>query len=254
MGPPVSVYLLGLLWVGGATVAAAVVARFAHGRLGLSHSDNPPISAVLTLIGGLQAVLMMFVLIALFDAGSTVREGASREADALVSLSWSANSLPEPERTRIQSLVRDYAATVVDAEWPRMSTGEPVADGGWARLAGVQRALEEARPADGWEEERRLDAAEKSWVVYEARQDRLDAAAGGVNAVVWFALAAGGLATILLTYLFEGLPRIGYLVTVSMVAGTVALVLFVIYQLQNPYGGGAGIGPDVFRAALTRLA
>jgi hypothetical protein len=32
-----------------------------------------------------------------------------------------------------------------------------------------------------------------------------------------------------------------------------AVLLFAIYQLQNPFGGGASIGPDALQSALGRL-
>jgi hypothetical protein len=40
---------------------------------------------------------------------------------------------------------------------------------------------------------------------------------------------------------------------VSALAGTLALLIYAIYQLQNPFAGGAAIGPEAFRAALDRL-
>jgi hypothetical protein len=36
-------------------------------------------------------------------------------------------------------------------------------------------------------------------------------------------------------------------------AATLAVLLFAIYQLQNPFAGGASIGSDAFQSALGRL-
>jgi hypothetical protein len=43
-------------------------------------------------------------------------------------------------------------------------------------------------------------------------------------------------------------------VIVSMLSGAIGLLLFAIYQLQNPFGGGASVGPDAFISALSRLS
>ena len=244
---------LGLLLVAGAALLAAGMAWFTHHRFGVEDSDNPAISAVLTLVGGLQAVLMTFVLIALFDGDADARTGAYREADGLVSLAWSANALPEPSRARIQSLAKEYATTVAESEWPRMRAGEAVGGAGWTELTELRRAIDGVATSSEWQEDRRIAAADAAWDVYEARQARLERANGGLDAVVWLALAIGGLGTVVLTYLFDGLPRRGYLVVTGTVTGAVVLVLFVIFQLQNPFAG-TGLDPDAFRAALTRLS
>jgi hypothetical protein len=43
-------------------------------------------------------------------------------------------------------------------------------------------------------------------------------------------------------------------VIVSMLSGAIGLLLFAIYQLQNPFGGGASVGPDAFISALSRFS
>jgi hypothetical protein len=243
----------GLVLVVGMTFLAAVVAWFMHHRFGVEDSDNPAVGAVLTLVGGVQAVLMMFVLISLFDNGAAARTGTYDEADALVSVSWSANALPEPSRGRIRELAQEYATAVADREWPSLRDADPADDAGLATLTELRRTIDNATTTSDWQEDRRAEAADAAWDVYEARQSRLALAAGGLNATVWFALVAGGLATVVLTYLFDALPRPAYLVTTAMVTGMVTLVLYVIFQLQNPFAGGAAIEPDAFRTALGRL-
>ncbi len=248
-----TVFAGGLVLVVGVTFLAAVVAWFTHHRFGLEDTDNPAVGAVLTLVGGVQAVLMMFVLIALFDNGSAARTGTYREADALVSVSWSANALPEPSRTRIRELAQEYAATVADREWAGLRDATPTDDAGLVTLTELRQAIDGTTTTSDWQEDRRAAAADAAWDVYEARQSRLELATGGVTAVVWFALLAGGLATVVLTYLFDALPRPAYLVTTAMVAGTMTLLLYVIFQLQNPFDGGGAVEPDAFRTALARL-
>jgi hypothetical protein len=40
---------------------------------------------------------------------------------------------------------------------------------------------------------------------------------------------------------------------VSTLTATLTLLLFAIYQLQNPFTGGAAVGPGAFQSALERL-
>jgi Protein of unknown function (DUF4239) len=250
-----SIYLAGLLWVVGAAALAAVVA-FVVRKYGPDEGrpdNNESVGNVFTLVGGLHAVIMAFVLISLFDAGNGAQENSFREANALVAVSWAAESLPEPARGQVQQLTRDYANTVITQEWPRMRRGDEVLDLGWAQLDELRVAIDAAPTGDDYQQGRKEEAVNQLWEVYQARQDRLNSAGSGVSVVVWFALAIGSLLTVALPYLFGG-SRLGTHVLISgVLAGTVAMLLFAIFQLQNPFSGGSPVEPDAFRSALDRL-
>jgi hypothetical protein len=71
---------------------------------------------------------------------------------------------------------------------------------------------------------------------------------------VWFALILGSFISVLLPNLFGGTRLGAHIIIVSTLAGTMALLLFAIFQLQDPFSGGAKIGPDAFTSALARLS
>jgi amino acid transporter len=252
-----SIYLTGILWViGAAAVGAAsgyLVRRFGgkEGREG----NNGAAGQVFTIVGGLHAVLMAFVLISLFDSVTVAREGTHQEADSLVAATWAADSLPESTRIQVHDVSRAYAVTVAEQEWPSMREGRAVADTGWAQLDQLRQIVARSVPADDWQAARKADASDQLWQVYQARQVRLaEAGSSGVDQVVWFALILGSLISVLLANLFGGTRLVAHLILVSTLAGTITLLLFAIYELQNPFSGGANIGPDAYTAALARLA
>lgn len=249
-----SVYLVGLLWVLGVAVLAGVAAFLKRRRFGSEEeTDNEPLCTVFTLVGGLNAVLVAFVLIGLFDSAGTARADTFREADGLVAISWSANSLPETNRTRVHELARSYASTVIEHEWPRMRDGQRIDDTGWTQLNEMRRTVEQISPTDDWQQNRKDEMADRLWEVYQARQERVNASSGEIDVVIWFALAIGGIASVALTYLFDGVRLPTYLLMASTTAAAITLLLFAIYQMQNPFGGGASIDPDAFRSALGRI-
>ena len=230
-----NIYLNGVLWVIGASTVAGVTAYFVR-RFGQDEGrpgNNDAAGQVFTIIAGLHAVLVAFVLIALFDAVNQARKGSYAEADALVAATWAADSLPEPTRTQVRAHSAEYAATVLNTEWTQMRSAADVSGPGWEQLDRIQVDLTE---------------------VYEARQQRLLQANGDhVGAVVWFALVLGSVIATLLPNLFGG-TRLGtHVIIVSTLAGTITVLLFAIYQLQNPFSGSASVEPEAFRDALERL-
>lgn len=250
-----NIYLAGAIWVLGAAAVASAVA-FAIRRFGEEEgreANNTAAGAVFTLVSGLHAVLMAFVLISLFDSVNTASADSYREANSLVAVSWAAESLPEPARRQIQQLTRDYANTVITQEWPRMRTGTDLDGEGWAELDELRLAIESAEVTTDFQQERKLEAANQLFEVYQARQDRVNAAGGAVSAVVWLALGIGSVLSMTLPYLFGGTRLAQHVLVTATLAATIALLLFAIYQLQNPFSGGAAVEPDAFRSALDRL-
>lgn len=252
-----NLYVSGLIWVIGlaalAGIGTIVVHRFVSAE---ARSSNDAVGQVFTIVGGLHAVLMAFVLISLFDTVSSVRDDSHTEANSLVALFWASDSLPDPAKGQIQDLSKSYARTVIDQEWPKMRDGQAVPDPGWAILDRLRAAIDGApiNNDDDWQQARKTEAASQLWNVYQARQARITAAGSqGVSTVVWLALLAGSLMSIALPYLLEVRKLSTHIVLMSALAGAIALLLFAIYQLQNPFSGGAQIGPDAFVSAIERL-
>ncbi|MFE2753592.1 hypothetical protein ACFXGA_16510 [Actinosynnema sp. NPDC059335] len=250
-----SVYLTGLLWVAGAAVVAAVLAYLIrrYGELEGRSANNEAAGQVFTIVAGLHAVLVAFVLIALFDGVSQADQAAYREADGLVAATWASDALSEETGARVRELSRQYAESVINDEWPGMVEGRDFQSAGWSQLDQLRRVVAEASTDDEWQVDRKTEAANQLWQVYQARQERLDAAGGGVSSVVWLVLVAGSVLTIMLPLLFGG-PRIRtHVLIVATLAATITLLLYATYQLQNPFGGGAGVTPDAFKAAVERF-
>jgi hypothetical protein len=251
-----NVYVSGFLWVAVVMIAAAALAVLLRRRSERKEGDqanNEAAGQVFTIVAGVNVVVAAFVLISLYDAIADVEETTYAEADALVAVYWASHSLPEPARTQIQREVRTYATVVAEREWPEMRAARPVGDTGWDMLNKLRTTVDRVRTTNDWQEAQRTEAATQLWNVYQARQERLNASGGGISAVVWFAILVGSLMSVALVLLFGGAKLVAHAVIVSVLAGAIGLLLFAIYQLQNPFSGGADVGPDAFTAAVARF-
>jgi hypothetical protein len=250
-----SVYLTGLLWVGGVAIVAAILAYLirkygpAEGRA----ANNEAAGQVFTIVGGLHAVLVAFVLIALFDGVTQASDAAYREADGLVAATWASDALSEDAGREVRQLSREYAQTVIDDEWPAMRLGTDFESTGWAQLDRLRKVVAQAHATDEWQVDRKTEAAAQLWQVYEARQARLDAAGGEISSVVWFVLVMGSVLAICLPLLFGGPLIRTHVLIVATLAATITLLMYASYQLQNPFGGGADVNPAAFEAAIERF-
>ncbi|SFB43719.1 Protein of unknown function [Amycolatopsis marina] len=249
-----NVYVTGALWVLGVAAAAAAVTFLVHRFTRNSRNADEAVTGVFTIVAGLQAVLLAFVLISLFDAVSSVRDGSHTEANGLTAVYWASDSLPAPAREQLQDLSRSYVHTVVEQEWPSMREGEAVGGPGWDLLERMRSTIDGAATRTDWQQDRKAEAAGQLWGVYEARQARLTAAGNaGISTVVWLALVVGSILSVALPYLFDVPKLLTHALIVGTLAGTIALLMFAIYQLQNPFSGGAQVAPDAFSSAVDRM-
>ncbi|WP_433271745.1 hypothetical protein ACQPZF_13565 [Actinosynnema sp. CS-041913] len=250
-----NVYATGLLWVGGAAIVAAVLAYLIrkYGAEEGRTANNEAAGQVFTIVGGLHAVLVAFVLIALFDAAGDADQSAYKEADGLVAATWAADALSKETGDEIRELSRTYADTVINDEWPKLADGQEVESNGWSQIDRMRQVVASAPAEDQWQVDRKTEAANRLWQVYQARQERVGAAGGGISSVVWFVLVVGSVLAIGLPLLFGGPLMRTHVIIVATLAATITLLLYATYQLQNPYAGSAELGPDAFRAAIERF-
>lgn len=249
------IYVIGAAWVIGIAALAGALAYFSRnftekeGRA----ENNEAAGQVFTIVGGLHAVLIAFVLIGLFDAVGAAQDTSYQEANSLVALTWAGDELPGPTGDEIRALAASYASQVINTEWPQMSAHKAVSTSGWTTLTKMQKTIADSKTTSTWQDSRKSEASDQLLSVYQDRQQRLNDATTNVSAVIWFALAIGSLLSLGLPLLFGG-PKIrAHIIIVSTLAATLAVLLYAIYELQNPFAGGAAVGPDAFQSALSRL-
>jgi hypothetical protein len=250
-----SIYLVGLFWMLGAMIAAAglMVTVRKYVSEAHRHASDDAASRVFTVVAGLEAVLLAFVLISLFDGIGSARSGAYQEADSLVAVYWDANLLPAPTSTEIQKLAVSYGQTVVDQEWPAMQDGSAISAAGKTDLDKLHDAITAFVPNTYPQEDRQTQLTNDLSSVYQARQQRMAASMTRVNPLIMAALIVGAILSVGLTCLFGGEKLLIHVIIASVLAGTVTVLLFATFQLQDPFSGAAHLSPAALTSALSQL-
>src|SRR5215211_4213194 len=91
---------------------------------GLRQEHNDVAGFIYAVLGVAYAVLLAFVVIAVWEQYEAARDTADREASELAEIYWLAYQLPEPEGRQLQGLARSYARVVVEEAWPLMEDGQ----------------------------------------------------------------------------------------------------------------------------------
>jgi ABC-type multidrug transport system fused ATPase/permease subunit len=215
----------------------------------LREEHNNVAGFIYAVLGVAYAVLLAFVVIAVWQDYKTAQTNVESEANELAGVYFLASRLPEPERTQVQDLARTYARVVVEEEWPMMEQGEtsPRAD---SLVRQLRSKLLEFDPRTRGEQvlyERGLTQLHDA---LDARRSRLLEVREGIPNLLWVVLVVGGVITVSFTYLFGLKSNVAHGLMVGALTLVICGILFTIAEFNNPFSGPTEIRPEAFREVL----
>jgi hypothetical protein len=246
--------VVGIVLVVGLALLAAGAA-FALERLVSAEQrevHNDVVGFVYAVVGVCYAVLLGLVVIAAWNTQDEARANTYAEGNALSYLDWYAYSLPQPQHTQVENLLKQYTAVVITTEWPQMSRGEssPLAWSFYQQLHKLIQAQQPTAPAAVVRYQAAVEAADQ---LGAARRERLNQAAAGIPWLMWAALIMGGVLTIGFAFLFGMKNAVPHAIIVFSLTLLIGGLLLVIHELDYPFGGAVRIGPAAFQLALARM-
>lgn len=208
---------------------------------------------VFAIVGVLYAIVIAFVVVDVWGKLATAKDQTYAESTALVEMYWHTRYLPPGDGVAARTLIRDYTANVVHADFPRMREGVAPEATGWATLDQLRTILERVSATEGPVGAQAQGAIEELQKVYEARQARVSSVHQGVPGVMWFVLVGGAFLTIALTFLF-GIPStVAHGLLIVSLTAMVTMLLWTVYVLQQPYSAAVGLNPDAYQSAVLRF-
>ncbi len=220
--------------------------RWGTDRLSL---NNEVAGFKFAVVGVFYAVLLAFVVIAVWEDYRDTEIAVRDEAKALVDLHELSFALPGVAGREVRHRVIEYVQKVRDSEWPTMAEGRPSAETS-NELRRLRQAILAGKPQEMRDVSIYNHALDLLTNVADNRNERLDKADGTVPLVLWLVLIAGALIT--LGYpAFFGTSNLGAQVLMTAaLAALVALTFLVGMLLDFPFTGAVGISPEAFQQAL----
>jgi len=205
-----------------------------------------------SVIGVLYAVLLAFVVIAVWQNYNNTEIAVRNEAKAVGDLTQLSYALPEPEGSAIRTSLADYANEVRQSEWATMATGLPSKTTGDA-LAHLTQAIfdlhaDQIRDLALFQQSLHLLAA-----IQDNRNERLDSANGSVPPILWFVLIAGAIITLGYPAFFGTTNLVAQILMTATLAALVALTLLLALLLDFPFTGQVSVSSGAFDEALQQM-
>ena len=206
--------------------------------LGDLRSSTDALGNYLQTVGGIYAVLLAFVVYVVWGQFNESRAYVDREAVLLADVHRIASGLPEPSRSEIQRLLREYVDAVLAEEWQAMRKGiDPVLDRVGGKLDDVWLEIHRCRPCDECGHTIYGEVLSRFTDLYDVRANRLTSARTRIPLALHVLLYAGAIITIGSVYLLAFDQLWLHATVTAALAGAIAHVLYIIRDLDDAFGG-----------------
>ena len=242
-----------LLTVGAAiySIGLMLVTRGAYGvdRLKL---NNEVAGFKFAVIGVFYAVLLAFVVIAVWEDFRKTEDAVRDEAKAVIDLHRISFALPIEGGAEIRKHLLAYTNDVREHEWQTMAVGEP-SDAVIRDLDQLSQAIFAVTPTNLQQAALYQNALKLLAVMTDNRNERLDSSDGSMPWILWFVLIVGGLITLGYPAFFGTNSKLAQILMTAALAELVALGMLLGLAFDYPFTGDARISAFPFDQALRQM-
>jgi len=232
----------------GLFVSRGWVRRLHH----VDHSHNDIVGFYLAAIAVIDAITLGLVAVGTWETFTEVQLRVDHEAAALAAIYRDAGAYPEPIRTQMQNDLRFYYHQVVDVAWPMQRRGI-VADVSGVALRKFQTDFMTFEPQTKQQEILSAETYRSFNELSECRRDRMNITTAGLPGPLWLMVIVGALLGIAATWLFHTASFSMHLWLSVVYAILIALPVYIIVTLDNPYRGRISVGPEPLERVSEQL-
>jgi hypothetical protein len=211
------------------------------------HANNEVAGNYLQTLGTIYAVLLAFVVFVVWQQHNETRCAVEREANELSDLNRTIRELPgtAPAQERIQA----YGRVVMDDEWTAMACGRCSSEAERA-LEQIWYALQSLEPQTKREESLYAEALSRFNDLSDARSHRIYCSLLRLPPSLWVLLLTNGGLVVGSMWIFGMESFSAHALMTVALAGSIAFILFLVADLDNPFWGSWQVGADAFARAL----
>ncbi len=236
-------------------VCAVVISVVVLRQRRITDDDDPSetpdvIEYMVMMIGVVYAIVLGLAIAGVWEGRGGAQANTLAEAQALHEVKARVQVYPAPVRDKVRADVDAYATYVVDKEWPHMRDHGDLTPQGDRLLARVRADVTNYDPKSDLGQQAYQPLLDQVTAADQAREVRGQNAGATMPAVVWFGLITGALVTVGLIFTLQIRRSARELLLAGLFSALIAFLLFLIWDLDAPFGRGLEVGADVFRTVV----
>lgn len=246
---------IALIIIGGTYLVAgtiyAVVRALAKGEGARTFKAVSP--SIIPPLGILFGLFVVAAASQVWGDTDRARGAVSREATALSSVLFLANSFPGEPEQQMRALIHTYIEETATREWseiarraaPLRITPQP--------LAAALRLALSLTPANHGQETAQLEIVSALESALNARQERIITSRSQVNPLMWSCLVLQGISLLIAIAMVHVDNRHAAVITLGLFATGIAALVLVILAYDRPFAGKISIRPDPLLHVLPEI-
>ena len=214
---------------------------------------NEIIGWQVSVLGTTYAVIIGFMLYAVWTTLQSAEINADGEANCLVNVFRLADGLPAEQQIQVHKLARQYAEVVIEQEWPAMLEGH-LHPSGHGVIQQLWTTVLQTKPATFSEQTSMNLTLTESSSMTEHRRLRELQSQTHLPGILWMVLLLGGIITTLSSCLFGTDNFKLHCVQVFSLTLLLSLALVAVADIDRPYQGAVHVNPTGFERARATFA
>lgn len=214
---------------------------------------NELIGWQVTVLGTTYAVIVGFMLYAVWTGFEVAEDNAGAEANSLMNVVRTSQGLPPDSRLKIQELARNYVNVMLSREWPAMAqlkfspASHQIMLQLWAVISSTK--------VNDATEQTSLDhtLSELSRMTQHRRTRQLEVVSS-LPGILWAVLNTGAVVTIVSSCLFGTTDFKLHFLQVLMLSLLIGMALVSIADINRPFQGSVHVEPTGFLRAQATFA
>jgi hypothetical protein len=238
------------LALGTSLVGVIVLKPVLRALIGREPGINATIANATTSVSLLYGLLISLLTVAAYQNRDAVQTAILDEAAAVAALYADMDTYPEPLRSEMRGLLRDYVQFTIHKDWPAHQRGE-IMNGGAHRADAMRQRLARFEPATDGQRIVHAGVVSAFRDFANFRQSRLNGVDTRIPDVLWYAVFVGALVNIVLLFTFRLRPFPHFVLGLVNVF-FLGVVIFVILALDDPLRGERSLSPAPFERVWER--
>jgi hypothetical protein len=198
-------------------------------------------------LGTIYAVLLAFVVFVVWQQFNEARANVEREANELIDLARTVKGLPPGVRQPLHAQVERYVALAVGCEWDAMTSRDQTGFEQGARVLDlIWDLLVEYEPSSECHKSLYDEALARFNDLSDTRTMRISSSMLRIPLAMRLLLYSGALMTVASMYLLAVPSAVIHGLMTAAMAGAIAHLLYIIGDLDDPFGGDWQVSRDPF--------
>jgi hypothetical protein len=243
---------LAVLIIGGSIVYAilgVIGARAVTGRH-VAEGHNDVLVPIFLTAGVIYAVLLGFMVVAVWESYDAAHANAAEEAAMLVPLYRQTTVMAPEKGAKMRTLIRAYADSVIHDEWHALQETGKASDVSRKAIGDIFRVYATLRPATKVRELIAAQFLETLSTIISDRNKRVLQASESLSWIMWLGAVGGGAIVVGMSFFLYMDRRWPHVLMVAVMSGLIGLLLFMMLVLSRPFVGPLALEAAPFETSL----